>query len=212
MRRDKRYTYKGWHVIVYHSDNSPAGTRRGWHAVASKKGRAPIRTTAYSEKLAAIGAIEHKIGNSRVRRSGARENPDTGVWLAIGAGVVVLGGVVYFLTRPAVGPTNGPNAPSPDQLPQQTQNKTLHVGQTLNIQFPTPPAGITGWGIPPADKTGPEWQDPSRNILSDVNGNLVGAHPGVIDLRFSGIWDDTQFPAGPPSGVPVYAVHVTVVP
>jgi hypothetical protein len=144
-------------------------------------------------------------------RRRAKENPDTGVWLAIGTGTLVLGSAIYFLTRssPTAASSTTAAASAP---PTSNSSVTLHVGQTLNIQFPTPPTGITGWGIAPADKVGPEWQDPTVNILSDVNGNLVGAHPGSIDLRFTGIWDDTNYPNGPPAGVPVYAVHVTVVP
>lgn len=37
---------------------------------------------------------------ARRRRSRARENPGAGFWIAVGVGVVAVGGVAYVMTRP----------------------------------------------------------------------------------------------------------------
>lgn len=42
---------------------------------------------------------------ARRRRSRARENPSTGFWIAVGVGVVAVGGVAYVMTRPAAAAT-----------------------------------------------------------------------------------------------------------
>jgi hypothetical protein len=47
------------------------------------------------------------------RRRRARENPGAGFWIAVGVGVVAVGGVAYVMTRPAAAATTPALPPHP---------------------------------------------------------------------------------------------------
>lgn len=135
-------------------------------------------------------------------RRHARQNPDTGVWLAIGAGVVVLGGAVYFLTRSSPAAASDNAAAS---LPgANVKNVTLHVGQDLNVQPPTPTApGQTGWSVTETHEYETNGTPNSGALI--MNGN-VAARPGVSTTR----WVATNN-FGLMSG-PDFWINITVVP
>jgi hypothetical protein len=98
-----------------------------------------------------------------------RSNPDVGPWLAVGAGVVIVGGAVYFLTRNS-GTAGTP--PSPDAAPAPTPPRqasftvthqsteatysltatdghaiALKVGESLAIRPPYPAGPQQAWHI-----------------------------------------------------------------
>lgn len=86
-----RYTYKGWSIYVYPSDE-------GWQAEATKSGR-KLRTLHRNyKKYEAIGNIESRIDYPRR----ARRNPDdTTTWLVVGGlGVGAALGLYFLLKKP----------------------------------------------------------------------------------------------------------------
>jgi hypothetical protein len=81
------------------------------------------------------------------RRRHARENPktSTGVYVALGAGALLLGVGVYLLSRPASAATSSGGSSGGsggNALPAGTNvtNVTLHVGQRLGVTPPPVPA------------------------------------------------------------------------
>jgi hypothetical protein len=97
-----------------------------------------------------------------------RSNPDVGPWLAVGAGVVIVGGAVYFLTRNSgtagAQPDAGP-APTPPtrqasftvthQSTEATYSMTatdgkaiaLKVGESIAIRPPYPAGPQQTWHV-----------------------------------------------------------------
>jgi hypothetical protein len=139
----------------------------------------------------------------RAMRRRARENPDTGVWLAVGAGVVVLGGAIYFLTRPSSSSTAAAQAPG--QLPStNVKDVTLHVGQDLSVQPPPPSApGQTGWS---ATETHEFETNGTNNSGAPIMSGLIAARPGRSTTR----WVATNEHGLMTS--PDFWVNVTVIP
>jgi hypothetical protein len=126
-------------------------------------------------------------------RRRARENPDTGVWLAVGAGVAVLGTAIYFLTRPS-GTSTAPSAPNQVTAGAGTA-LTVKVGQVINPSLPDPPAGATGWSAVVENMSGQ---------LSPTAGGFAAVAPGTATLRF------TPVNRGLAVGLPDYTVAVVI--
>lgn len=60
----------------------------------------------------------------------AHANPDATVWLAVGLGIAVVGGVVYFMTRPpTLVPTPAVVAPGATQAAQLQAQQNQLVSQ-----------------------------------------------------------------------------------
>lgn len=72
------------------------------------------------------------------RRKPPKGNPSTGAWLAIGAGIVIVGGVaVYMMTRPAQAAQLPPAQQPPPAQPAQAPASAL---VSPPVQAPAPPA------------------------------------------------------------------------
>ena len=98
-----------------------------------------------------------------------RSNPDVGPWLAVGAGVVIVGGAVYFLTRNSgttgTTPTDAGPAPTPPtrqasftvthQSTEATYSMTatdgqaiaIRVGESIAIRPPYPAGAQQTWHV-----------------------------------------------------------------
>jgi hypothetical protein len=93
----------------------------------------------------------------RPRDHHARENPSTAVWIAIGVGAAVVGGVgVYFLTRPKTTPqlpsasttsTSSTTSPAPTSTPPQPPANATNiiVGHRYKITLSST-GFIASWG------------------------------------------------------------------
>lgn len=78
------------------------------------------------------------------RRRRGRANPDTGLWIALAAGIVAVGGVAYVMTRPSTATAAGstPATPSYAAITNATPGAPVTQAQIAAVlSNPPPPAG-----------------------------------------------------------------------